>query len=286
MLLRQPALIKRMKIDGKEIAQRLLYDLKKKVISLHKKDVYPKLVILTVQPSTSILSFINQKLKACQFLGIKTAIIRIEKKINEKRVLKIIKDLNSNPTVHGIIVQLPLPDYLDTKILIKAVAPLKDIDGFLDNSRFSPPIGLAILKILGKIPDFSKRKILIVGRGVTGGYPIAKTLGEKRINYSIAHSKTKNIEKLTRESNIIISCVGKPHVIKPKMLLQGSVLIGVGDWQDKKGKVHGDYDDEEVEKVVSYYTPTPGGVGPVNVACLMENLVKAAEKSKTQNPKS
>jgi methylenetetrahydrofolate dehydrogenase (NADP+)/methenyltetrahydrofolate cyclohydrolase len=210
-----------------------------------------------------------------------------------------------------------------------AVDPKKDVDGFHPNSKFQPPIALAVLRILKEIywkksearnpksetnsnnqnPKFknrflsfehsnfdivssfdirisnfiawlSSKKIIVIGKGETGGRPIIQLFKQMGIEPTVIDSKTSDPEQFTKKADIIISAVGKPGVIKPEMIKKNSILISIGLSNGKDGKLHGDYDEEEIKNIASFYTPTPGGVGPLNVAMLLENLIQAAENPK------
>lgn len=263
-----------MKIDGKLIAQKILEKLK---ATLSESRLHPTLAVILVGESPVSTSYIRQKQKAAEFIGAKI----IVKKISNETIIKIIGELNKNSKIHSVIVQLPLPAQLDPDQIINHIAPAKDVDGFTPNSPFIPPIAMAILKVLEAVKTRRDSKFLIIGRGMTAGKPIAKTL--KKLNYKveIAHSQTTNLGQLVKSADVVISCVGKPEIVKAKDIKPGAIVIGVGIHRTTEGKLAGDFNEAKIAKVASFYTPTPGGIGPVNVACLMENLVKAA---KTLNP--
>ncbi len=206
--------------------------------------------------------------------------------------------MNNDNNVHGIIVQRPLPPQIDKEKISLAIIPEKDIDGFHKNSKFEMPLATAVLKILEKIQastpgvDAQKpqgfigwlntKEIVIIGTGETGGGPIIKKLKELGIKPLIIDSKTPNPELITKTADIIISCIGKPNVVRPEMIKRGVILISVGLYKGEDGKLHGDYEEKEIKNIAGFYTPTPGGVGPVNIACLLENLVKATKKTSWQ----
>ncbi|MBI2612153.1 bifunctional 5,10-methylenetetrahydrofolate dehydrogenase/5,10-methenyltetrahydrofolate cyclohydrolase [Candidatus Gottesmanbacteria bacterium] len=310
-----------MKIDGRHIASEIKENLKSKILNLKSQNITPHLAIILVGSDPGSKAYVNQKIKIGKELGVKVS-LHSPSKLDQ--LVKLVKSLNSNPKIHGIIIQRPTPLPIEKADLDKLVNPKKDVDGFHPSSPFTPPIALAVLKILnwiykkpkdtsdnsnkatktpptkdtsdgvrmhsseveGSNPNFhkwlSKKSLLIIGRGETGGKPIAETFKKMNIPYKVAHSKTEDIKELIKKSDIIISCVGKPNVIRKELFLPTTnyklqtILIGVG-MHEEQGKLKGDYDEDEVKDVVSFYTPIPGGVGPVNVACLFGNLIKAVK---------
>ena len=197
---------------------------------------------------------------------------------------------NNDPSVHGLIIQRPVPiSYLGKTLSL--VLPAKDIDGFLPHTLFEVPVARAILTILEYIhtqlshaglvnvrfkPWLNSQSIAVVGRGETAGRPIATALKTYDCMISVIHSETNNPEKILKHAAVIISCVGKKNILTKKNITPGSILISVGITKDADNSLHGDYEEKEIAGVASFFTPTPGGVGPVNVACLMQNLVEAA----------
>jgi len=278
-----------MKIEGKIIAAKIEGELKEKVKELLKKGITPHLSIILVGDDPSSLAYVHRKKRVGERLGVKVTIYKKKANISQKKFLALINKLNNDKLTHGIIIQRPLPltiEDLDTLVL-----PKKDVDGFHPHSPFTPPIALAVLKILENIflsslppstfpknKDFlnwlREKKVLIIGRGETGGKPVAKTFKKMGIPFQVAHRQTLNLKKLCLSAKIIISCVGKPNIVRPTMVTADTILVGIG--LHLKGKeIQADYDQAKIEKKVAFYTPVPGGVGPVNVACLFANLLKA-----------
>ena len=246
-----------MRIDGKAIAERILNDLAKEIAT---RKLQPTLAVILVGDNPASLAYIKQKQKAAERIGAK---IILSNDISDT------KKFNDDPSIHGLIIQRPLPKNLND---IPPVKLTKDVDGFEKNSPFTVPVVLAVQTILKEIgTDIANKHIVVIGRGETAGGPIAQYFKTSRV----VHSETPNPKEIIREGDIIVSCVGKERVVTKDMLKPGVVLIGVGIWRDSEGKLRGDYDEEEIKDIAWFYTPTPGGVGPVNVACLMQNLVKA-----------
>ena len=284
-----------MRIDGKHIALEIKSKLKVQVEDLKSKGIFPHLFVILIGDDPASVTYVGQKQKVADEIGIKLSVIRKQRTKNKEQIINIVKKLNYDPLVHGIIIQRPLPLDIDKEELDKLVVPEKDVDGFHPNSPFTPPVASAVLKIIEwvskdccsnpKSPlkqnycqpfyEWAKEKrILIIGRGETAGKPIAETLQKIGVPFKVAHSKTANINELCLVSNIIISCVGRPNVVRHNMISSKTVLIGVG-LHSENGKLQTDYGQKDLAGIASYYTPVPGGVGPVNVACLFENLLKS-----------
>lgn len=279
-----------MKIDGKALANDILSNLKAKVSALKEKGVTPKMVVILVGNDPASASYVRQKEKAATAIGADLQIMKYADSVSQETITEAIKSLNSDPTVHGIIVQLPLPPHFDVSI-DRSVDPKKDVDGFVPHSKFEVPIALATEKILnamyakqpqnGAFNQWLKRQhIVVIGRGETGGKPIASSFRKEAYDVSVIHSQTPEGEKqrLLNHADIVISCVGKPGIVQKEYIKKGAILISVGIWRDTNGIFHGDYEEDDIKDIASFYTPTPKGIGPVNVACLMENLVTAASE--------
>lgn len=268
-----------MRIDGREIARGIFEDLKGRVEELQKRNIVPHLAIILLGNDPASETYVRQKeLKAAQ-IGAKTTLIHLQESMSERELLSAIEQLNNDNAVHGIIVQRPLPPHINNTIIDEAVRLEKDVDGFRQNSPFLPPLGIAVYKILQQVLNLTTKKIIIMGKGKTGGNPVMQVLKKRGIPFTLIDSKTLNPKDFISRADIIITAVGKPNLITKTMIKNGVVLIGVGIYKDVDGKLHGDYEEEQIKDIASLYTPIPGGVGPVNVAVLLENLVDAAEKN-------
>jgi len=280
-----------MKIDGKQITQEILGNLKKKAEKLRKKNIYPKLAIIMVADNLASVAYIKQKELKAESIGTKTITYKLKSNIKASELVELIEELNNDKNIHGIIVQQPLPKNINAKIITQTIDPKKDVDGFHLNSHFQMPIIMAILKILEKVYSYNPKiesrfldwlrnnKIAVIGKGETGGKPIIQMFEKMKIPVIVIDSKTKQPENLTKKADIIISAVGKKNILKPEMIKKGVVLIGIGISRGKNAKLVGDYSENEIKNIASFYTPTPGGIGPVNVAMLLKNLILACEKS-------
>lgn len=278
-----------MKLDGKIIADTILGNLKKKVVFLQQKNITPSLAVILVGDNPASLAYIKQKQNAAEKIGAKIIFNHQQSGISSATLKKFVDEYNTDPSVHGLIIQRPLPAEMgEVTPILNTVSPKKDVDGFVPNSPFDVPVASAVGEILKNVhaqeknnkeflPWLKQKNIVVIGRGETAGAPIVSYLQKLECATSIIHSQTPNTEELMKQADIIISCVGKSRVVTPGAIKPGVILISVGIWRDKEGKLHGDYEEEEIAYVASFYTPTPGGVGPVNVACLMKNLLKAAQ---------
>lgn len=277
-----------MKIDGREIAEKILNELELRIQKLKKKGITPTLAIILVGDNPESVSYVGQKeLKAVK-IGAEVVVKRLKDGTSEEEILSFISELNKNPKIHGIIVQRPVKG-INSQLLNEAVFPNKDVDGFNSQSKFDYPIASGVFKVLEQIYGSNKKidqfvdflrktQIVLIGKGETGGSPIIKTFKKHQVPLTIVDSRTNEPEKLLKSADIVISAVGKPGVVKPNTLRKGVILISIGIFKGEDGKMRGDYDEDEIKDIASFYTPTPGGVGPVNVAMLLENLVDAASE--------
>lgn len=274
-------------INGKEIAGKILDELALRVQKLKKRGIIPTLAIILVGDNPASLSYVRQKELKAEEIGAKAIVYKHKDGTPESKILSLISKLDNNPKIHGIIVQRPVKG-VDSRRLDEAVSPEKDVDGFNTYSKFDYPIAEAILVILGQIYSSNrnlgqfydylrKTQIVLIGKGETGGHPIAQTLKKHQIPFNIVDSKSIEPKRTLKSADIVISAVGKPNILKPDSLRRGVVLVSVGLSKGENGKMRGDYNDEEIKNIASFYTPTPGGVGPVNVAMLLKNLIEAAE---------
>ena len=277
-----------MTVDGKQISQRILDNLKIKVGKLKKRGITPHLHIITLTTDSASQAYVSQKEKKGKEIGAKITVENLSPNTKTDELLAKIEKLNNKSSIHGIIIQRPFSPKIEEKKVAEAINPKKDVDGFHIYSDFSPPVGLSVIKILEDVYNLEEenlnfdgwlksKKISVVGRGVTAGRPIAKTFERIGISPQVITSANENRKEILKKSDIVICAVGKPNVIKKDELKNGVILIGVGMFKDANGRFQSDYDEEEIRNIASFYTPTPGGVGPVNVAMLLSNLVKAAE---------
>lgn len=276
-----------MKIDGKKIQEELLVGLKLKIENLKEKGIVPCIAIVTLGPEETWEAYVGQKIKLAKKLDITAKLVNL-KLTNTNDVLAAISKLNDDPTIHGLIVQRPFPTYIDTERIIQSISKEKDIDGFRNDSLYEVPVWLAVKHLINQagrllnVSDLqfwlSNQSILVVGKGETAGNPVINGLFKMQIKTAVMDSKTADRNKLFMSSDIIIVATGKTIEIPFDQLRKNCILIGIG-LHRQNGKLVGDLDEFEAESHGLYYTPSPGGVGPLNLYYLFENLVKSAEKS-------
>ncbi len=276
-----------MKIDGRLLSQQILGKLKIEVVGLKKQNVFPYIYVILLINDPSTLSYIKQKRLKSEEIGAKITIDDSNPDISEEELIKKIDELNNDPLVHGIIVQRPLPKRFNEEKITYAINSQKDIDGFRKDSKFGIPVGLAVIRLLRTChPDnfeswLKTNNITVIGKGLTAGYPVIKTLENLGIKPNVISSKTERANDAIKDSDIVISCVGKQKIVNANNLKKSAILIGVGMHMEND-KLKGDFEEAEIEKIASFYSPTPGGVGPVNVSCLLVNLLEASKNSLTK----
>lgn len=274
-------------IDGKELARNIRLALKDEVNELKNADIHPKLAVIMVGDDKASKIYVRNKSKACEEIGIKYEEYLLPEKTKMSELLKLIEKLNNDESVHGILVQSPLPDGLDTNEAFQAISPQKDVDGFhpinigklsLNQDCFVSCTPYGIIKMLEayNIPIEGARAV-IIGRSNIVGKPLAKCLLNKNATVTVCHSKTKNIKEITKQADILVAALGKPKFVTKDMVKDGATVIDVGINRMDDGKLVGDTDFENLKEKVAYITPVPGGVGPMTIAMLMYNVVKAAK---------
>lgn len=275
-------------IDGTGISEVIRKELKKRVEKLWKKGVQARLDIIMVGKDPASEIYVKKKILSSGEVGIKSELHKFPKDAKQKEILGIIEKLNSDGSVHGILVQLPLPEHLDERKIIDSVCPEKDVDGlttynlgnlFAGKAKFEPCTPKGIMKMLDheKI-GIEGRDVVVVGRSNTVGKPLSLMLLKRNATVTVCHSKTRDLEKNTRNADILVAAVGKPKLITGDMVKEGAVVIDVGVNRTEDG-LCGDVDFEKVKEKASRITPVPGGVGPLTVAMVLENTVISAEVS-------
>lgn len=285
-----------MRIDGKTIAASIFEELIQKVEALKIKSmpadrqgITPHVAIILVGDDPASASYVRQKILKAEKIGAKATLYNLESTIQNSALFELIKKLNADSNIHGIIVQRPLPKHIDSQKVNFLVDSKKDIDAFQKNSPYEMPLAAAVIEILthihSQIPKIDstlikwllQQTIVVVGKGETGGGPTIELLKKLGATPHVIDSKTQNPHELLQKADIIISTVGRPDIVKTEYLKKGVILVGVGMYKGDDGKLHADYNEEEIQDIASFYTPVPGGVGPVNVAMLLKNLTIAAE---------
>jgi len=280
-------------LDGKEVAAVVRADVKRRVDALREsRGVQPGLAAILVGEDPASIVYVRNKRRACEKVGIRSWLFELPSATPEENLLNVIDELNAEPEVHGILVQLPLPDHIDTRHVIERIAPKKDVDGFHPENygllasgrpRFVPCTPLGIQRILEhyEIPTSGKH-VVIVGRSNLVGKPLGLLLLQRGkyadATVTICHSRTANLGAITRTADILVAAVGRPKLVTRDMVQPGSVVIDVGI-NRVDGQLVGDVDFPSVSEIAAAITPVPGGVGPMTVAMLLHNTVVAAERS-------
>jgi len=267
-------------LDGKKLSEKILANLKKEV---RKSNLKLRLAVVQVGENSVSQIFINQKKKACKLVGVDFKLYRFDEKINPQGLKKEIKKIVRNPANSGIIIQLPLPEKFLPEEFLNLIPEKKDIDVLSEKNLgefyqgilpILPPTVKGILCLLKNYKIEPKGKnVVVIGAGRLVGFPLAIQLLKEKATLSVLNEFTKDAPSFIKKANILISGVGKPNLIRGEMVKKGVVIIDAGSAMEK-GKLVGDVDFKEVSKKASYITPVPGGVGPMTVACLLENLVK------------
>lgn len=275
-------------IDGKGLAKKIRENLKKDVEGLKKEGIIPKFAVILIGDDPASKIYVRNKNKACIEIGIEYEEHVLKEDTTMEELLKLINKLNKDKSINGILLQSPLPQHLDINEALKQIDYRKDVDGFnpinvgklsLGQDCFVSCTPYGIIKMLEeyKIPIEGK-KAVIMGRSNIVGKPLIQCLLSKNATVTVCHSKTQDIEDIIKDSDIVITAMGKPKFLKENMVKQGATVIDVGINRMENGKIVGDVDFEEVSKKTSYITPVPGGVGPMTIAMLMNNIVKATKE--------
>lgn len=277
-------------IDGKELAKNIRANLKEEVEEMKKNGIFPKLAVIMVGEDKASKVYVKNKSKACEEVGVEYQEFLLGEDTTMDELLELIHKLNNDKSIHGILLQSPIPKHLDINEAFKEIATEKDVDGFnpinvgklsLNQDCFVSCTPYGIIRMLEayNIPMEGAHAV-IIGRSNIVGKPLLQCLLNKNATVTVCHSKTKDIKKATEDADIVIAALGKPNFIKADMVREGAVVIDVGINRTEEGKIVGDVDFEEVSKKASYITPVPGGVGPMTIAMLMTNVVKAAKMNK------
>lgn len=275
-------------IDGKAIAAALRRRIAHEVSALEENGKKAGLAVILVGDDPASHVYVASKIKACAEVGIESYEYRMDADSSEQQVRHAIENLNANPSVHGILLQLPLPAHLNADALIQSIAPEKDVDGLTfvnagklvagDDTGMVPctPQG-ALMLIQSVRSDLTGLNAVVIGRSLLFGKPMAQLLLAQNCTVTIAHSKTKDLPGVCRQADILVAAVGRPKMVKGDWIKPGAIVIDVGINRLDTGKLCGDVDYEDAAKTAAAITPVPGGVGPMTIACLMQNTVKAAK---------
>ncbi|MDI6689592.1 MAG: bifunctional methylenetetrahydrofolate dehydrogenase/methenyltetrahydrofolate cyclohydrolase FolD [Actinomycetota bacterium] len=273
-------------INGKEVASSIYRELSEEIKILKEGGIIPGLAVILVGEDPASLVYVRQKERACEKLGILSKKYSLSKDVSKEELLKLIDNLNNDPSIHGILVQLPLPDHIDTQKVLNAVDPKKDVDGFhpfnvgnltIGEIRYPPCTPHGVLELLIRTGvEIRGKNAVVVGRSNIVGKPMALMLLHNDATVTICHSKTRDLASHTRRADILVVAVGHPKLVTADMVKEGVVVIDVGI-NRVDDKLVGDVDYEAVKEKAAAITPVPGGVGPMTIGMLLKNTVEAAK---------
>ena len=277
-------------LDGKAVSLKVKESVKVRADELKKFGIEPTLAVILVGEDKASQTYVRAKEKACNEYGIKSVAHRLSENTTRNELLALINVLNLDDSIHGILVQLPLPKHIDTNVVLAAIDPRKDVDGFhavnvgklvsgLDG--FVPCTPLGVMEILKEYGiDVAGLNAVVIGRSNIVGKPMANLLLNASATVTVTHSKTKNLKEICKNADLIVAAIGKPFFLKADMVKDGAVVVDVGINRLDDGRLVGDVDFDEVAPKCSYITPVPGGVGPMTIAMLLNNTILAAQAKK------
>ena len=280
-------------LDGKAVSLKVKESVKVRAEELKKFGVEPTLAVILVGEDKASQTYVRAKEKACNEYGIKSVAHRLSENTTQAELLALINVLNLDDSIHGILVQLPLPKHIDTNTVLATIDPVKDVDGFhavnvgklvsgLDG--FVPCTPLGVMEILKEYGiDVAGLNAVVIGRSNIVGKPMANLLLNASATVTVTHSKTKNLKEICKNADLIVAAIGKPFFLKADMVKDGAVVVDVGINRLDDGRLVGDVDFDEVAPKCSYITPVPGGVGPMTIAMLLNNTILAAQAKIAKN---
>lgn len=277
-------------ISGKELAGEKRVQMKQEVEILKGEGIVPGLAVILIGDNPASHSYVKGKVKACEEVGINSILIEKSESLKEEELLSLIQELNENSEVHGILVQLPLPNHISEKAVIEAIHPSKDVDGFhpisigkmmIGEETFLPCTPFGIVEMIkSKQIEIEGKHVVVVGRSNIVGKPVGQLLLNENATVTYCHSRTKNMKEITTQADILIVAVGKANFLGGDYIKEGAVVIDVGVNRLDTGKLCGDVVFDEACEVASYVTPVPGGVGPMTITMLLQNTILSAKRSK------
>ncbi|WP_442763491.1 bifunctional methylenetetrahydrofolate dehydrogenase/methenyltetrahydrofolate cyclohydrolase FolD [Malikia spinosa] len=278
-------------IDGNALSRQLRTQVAERVSALKAQGLTPGLAVILVGENPASQVYVRNKVKACEDTGMHSVLEKYEASMTESELLARVEALNNDPSIHGILVQLPLPAHMDAQKVIEAISPAKDVDGFHIASAGALMTGMAgfwpctpygCMKMLESIGYSLKGKhAVVIGRSNIVGKPMALMLLQQNATVTICHSATPDLKAMTLQADVIVAAVGKRNVLTADMIKPGAVVLDVGMNRDEAGRLCGDVDFDGVRQVASYITPVPGGVGPMTITMLMVNTLESAERALT-----
>ena len=275
-------------IDGKKLSKKIENSIAKEVEELKEKGVVPGLAVILVGDDPASHTYVSMKEKSCKNVGFYSIVHKMPDTIMQEEIIETIEMMNNNPRIDGILVQLPLPKHIDTTKILEVIDPHKDVDGFhpynmgrvVENlDAFAPCTPIGVIEMFKEYNiDLEGKDVCVVGASNIVGKPMAALLLNKNATVTVTHIYTKDLASHTKKADIVIVGVGVPGLIKADMIKEGAIVIDIGINRLENGKLVGDVDFENVAKKCSYITPVPGGVGPMTIAMLLSNTLKAAKR--------
>ena len=275
-------------IDGKNLAKKIRQELKEECDELKNNGINPKLAVIMVGDDPASKVYVRNKSRACEEVGIEYEEFILKDETTQEKLIELIKKLNNDKIINGILLQSPIPKHLNINEAFKAITYMKDVDGFTPSSVGKLCIGedtfisctpYGVMKMFEEYNiDLTGKDVVILGRSNIVGKPLIQCCLQKNATVTVCHSKTKNLAEHTKRADVVISAIGQSKFVKEDMVKDGAVIIDVGINRGEDGKLTGDVDFENVEKKASYITPVPGGVGPMTIAMLMNNVIKATKE--------
>lgn len=277
-------------IDGKKISTEIKDELKEQVAQLKAEGVEVTLAVVKVGEDPASAVYVRNKEKACEYIGINSKKIEMPEETTEEELLKLVDDLNTDPAINGILVQLPLPKHIDENKILLAIDPMKDVDGFhpvnvgkmvIGEESFLPCTPAGIIEMIKRSGlDIEGKECVIIGRSNIVGKPMAILMLRENATVTVTHSRTKELPEVCKRADIIVAALGKAKFVTKDFVKEGAIIIDVGMDRDEDGKLCGDVDFDEVEPIASAITPVPGGVGPMTVTMLLVNCLRSVELNK------
>lgn len=277
-------------IDGKQISLDIKNELKEKVAKYKEQGIEITLAVVKVGNDPASAVYVRNKEKACEYVGINSKTLALPEETTEEELLNVVKKLNEDKNVNGILVQLPLPKHIDESKVLLTIDSTKDVDGFhpvnvgkmvIGEDTFLPCTPAGIIEMIKRADiDIEGKECVVIGRSNIVGKPMAMLMLKENATVTIAHSRTKDLKEVTKRADIIVAAIGKAKFVTADYVKEGAVVIDVGMDRDENGKLCGDVDFESVSKVASAITPVPGGVGPMTVTMLLVNCLRSVELNK------
>ncbi|MCR5736392.1 MAG: bifunctional methylenetetrahydrofolate dehydrogenase/methenyltetrahydrofolate cyclohydrolase FolD [Eubacterium sp.] len=277
-------------IDGKAISLQIKDELKKQVAAYKEQGIEITMAVVKVGNDPASAVYVRNKEKACEYIGVTSRTLALPEETTEEELLNTVKELNEDPSVNGILVQLPLPKHIDESKILLAIDPKKDVDGFhpvnvgkmvIGEDSFLPCTPAGIIEMLKRSDiDMQGKECVVIGRSNIVGKPMAILMLRENATVTIAHSRTADLKEVTKRADILVAAIGKAKFVTADYVKEGAVVIDVGMDRDENGKLCGDVDYDDVSKVASAITPVPGGVGPMTVTMLMVNCLRSVELNK------